>query len=264
MSGYLPLIVGVLLIVSIVVGVVFVRARSLGERQYRRYDDYTKSLLAKHFELHPHEVKREYQTIHPWKALKLFKIVLSSQEGKRVSRVNSLNATMGGFMKMYTLLLRPDFRYNLPVFSVDLVFIGSKRVFVIEIIDPAHIEDDNKKQYYAKMRAWIPEVEKFEKSSEEVGWSKNYLTDFSIHIKADSNDDEKLFEIYKDYLQAYIEMARSASPLDEQKTDKLRESMNEYVSSLLSSGGPAVDIFKTLLGPEKQREYVREIMFGMD
>jgi len=47
------------------------------------------------------------------------------------------------FMKMYTLLILPNYNYNLPMLSVDIIFMGGKRVFVIELIDPAGIRDDN-------------------------------------------------------------------------------------------------------------------------
>jgi hypothetical protein len=40
--------------------------------------------------------------------------------------------------------------------------------------------------------------------------------------------------------------------------------MEWYVDTLLAKGGPAVEVFKTLLGPEKQKEYVRTVMFGID
>ena len=40
--------------------------------------------------------------------------------------------------------------------------------------------------------------------------------------------------------------------------------MEGYVSALLKRGGPAVNVFKFLMGPHKQQEYVRTVMFGVD
>ena len=40
--------------------------------------------------------------------------------------------------------------------------------------------------------------------------------------------------------------------------------METYVETLLDKGGPAVDVFEKFMGPEKQREYVRTVMFGLD
>ena len=45
---------------------------------------------------------------------------------------------------------------------------------------------------------------------------------------------------------------------------KIQEGIGGYVASLLAIGGPAVNVFKILLGPEKQQEYVRTMMFVLD
>jgi len=45
---------------------------------------------------------------------------------------------------------------------------------------------------------------------------------------------------------------------------QVRAGMEKYVETLLAKGGPAVDVFKKFLGPEKQREYIRTVMFGLD
>ena len=44
----------------------------------------------------------------------------------------------------------------------------------------------------------------------------------------------------------------------------MKEGLEKYVSTLLSQGGPAVDVFKKILGADGQKEYVRTVMFGLD
>ena len=262
---YLLIILLVLIVLAVLTAAPFViKARNEGNRLYAKYDSYTQEALAKNFQLKPHPIKQEFQKIHPLKALKLFKIVVHSQEGDKLSRVNSLDATIGLFMKMYTLLIRPDYHYNLPMLSVDFIFIGGKRVFVIEVIDPARIQDENTKTYYDKMRVWMPEVKKYEQMETNMEWCKDMLTDFCVHIKADRTKDDVLFEIYKTYPHTYMDMAKHAEPLSPEQSKKVQEGIEGYVSSLLAKGGPAVNVFKTLLGPEKQEEYVRTVMFGID
>ena len=262
---YLVITVVVIVILAALIATpLIIKARGEGERMYAKYDTYTKEVLAQKFDLKEYPIKPEYQKIHPWKALKLFKIIFHSQEGERLARVNTLDATMGLFMKMYTFLVRPNYNFNLPMFSVDIIFIGGKRVFVIEIIDPAHIEDDNIKKHYAQMRARVPEVKHFEPMEVDMDWCKDIVTDFSLHFNAAREDDELLFDIYKTYLNAYLDMAQNAEPLSPELSAKVREGIEGYVSTLLAKGGPAVNVFKTLLGPEKQQEYVRTVMFGVD
>ena len=127
-------VIGIIILAALIATPLIIKARSEGERMYEKYDSYTREVLAQKFDLKPYPIKPEYQKMHPWKALKLFKILFQSQEGEKLARVNTLDATMGLFMKMYTLLMRPNYNFNLPMFSVDIIFIGGKRVFVIEVI----------------------------------------------------------------------------------------------------------------------------------
>jgi len=258
------IVLGLIILTVLVASPFIIKARNEGERMYKMYDSYTRETLAKHFQLKPYPIKQEYQKVHPWKALKLFKVLIQSQQGERFKRVNTLDATIGIFMKMYTLLILPNYNYNLPMLSVDIIFIGGKRVFVIEIIDPARIKDENLETHYKKMRAWKPKVDSLEKSEVEMEWAENTVTDFSIHSRADRTQDKLLFEIYKSYLGTYIDMAKKAEPLSPGLSGKVQQGMEWYVNTLLAKGGPAVNVFKTLLGPEKQQEYVRTVMFGVD
>jgi len=253
----------IVLLLLLFVTIFIARARAAGNAQYRRYAQYTMQTLAKSYALAPFEVKPEYRTIHPAKMLKLFKILVSSYTSDRLARVNSLDATMFVFMKMYTLMIRPDYSYNLPMLSVDFIFIGKKRVFVIEVIDPAKIDDDNKRVHYDRMRVWQDSVKQYEQSPTK-DWYKDFLTDFSIHIKADVSRDDELFKIYQTFLEAYLEMAKNAQPLSPELRDKVKAGIETYVDTLLAKGGPAVDVFKKFLGPDGQREYVRTVMFGLD
>jgi len=59
-------------------------------------------------------------------------------------------------------------------------------------------------------------------------------------------------------------MAENATPLTPEQSKKVQEGMEGYVSALIEKGGPAVNVFKFLLGPDKQQEYVRSVMFGVD
>jgi len=258
------ILLGLIILIAIIATPLIIKARNEGDRMYEKYDSYTRETLAQHFQLKPYPVKQEYQTVHPWKALKLLKFVITSKEAERFKRVNTLDATIGLFMKMYTLFILPNYNYNLPMLSVDIIFIGGKRVFVIEIIDPARIKDENLETHYEKMRIWKPKVDSLEKMEVDMEWAENAVTDFSIHRRADRTNDELLFEIYKYYLNTYIEMAKNAEPVSPGLSQKVQQGMEWYVTTLLAKGGPAVNVFKTLLGPEKQKEYVRTVMFGVD
>jgi len=238
--------------------------RKEGAQMYEKYSSYARKVLAEKVSLRSFPVKPEYQVIHPWKALKLFKFTIDSNEADRFKRLNILDASMMLCMRMFTCFILPDYGYNLPMLSVDIIFIGKKRVFVIEVIDPAHIEDDNIRAYYDKMREGAKKAEVLEYAAVDMEWCKHIVTDFSVHSKSDRSKDEVMFEIFKIFFNAYVDMAENATPLTPEQSKIVQEGMEGYVNALLEKGGPAVNVFKFLLGPDRQQEYVRTVMFGVD
>ncbi len=256
----LKILFGIILAVVLIIIAIAVSTRMEGNKQFARYTAVTNEAL-KSFSLKPYLVKAQYQRV---KSFPLMDISVSSSTGDRLARVNSLDATMMQFMKMFTLMIRPSWDYNLPVLSVDFIFMPfGKRVYVIEVIDPAKIEDINKNTYYDKMRAEYAKVASLPASTTR-DWYKDFLTDFSIHVKAEKKDDELLLAVYKAYLENYLSMAKNAQPLPAETSVKMKAGIEKYVATLLSQGGPAVDVFKKILGPEGQKEYTRTVMFGLD
>ena len=255
---------GIIILAALVATPLIIKARSEGQRLYEKYDRYTRDTLAQTLPLTPYPIKAEYRVVHPWKALKLLKFSIEAWQSDRFKRINTLDASLMLFMKMYTLLILPNYNYNLPMLSVDIIFMGGGRVFVIELIDPAVIKDDNLEAGYAKMRALKPAEGTLEKMEVSMEWAKDAVRDVSIHSRADRTRDDLLFDLYTSYLNIYLDMARNAQPLSAEESGTVKSGMEWYVDTLIAQGGPAVNVFKTLLGPEKQKEYVRTVMFGLD
>jgi hypothetical protein len=255
---------GIILLAALIATPLVIKARSEGQRMYEKYDRYTRDTLAQSVSLTPYPIKSEYRIVHPWKGLKLLRFAIEAWQTDKFKRVNTLDASLMVFMKMYTLLILPNYNYNLPMLSVDIIFMGGKRVFVIELIDPANITDDNLEAGYAKMRSLKPPEGTLEKMEVNMEWAKDAVRDVSIHNRADRTRDDLLFDLYTSYLNTYLDMARNAQPIGAEESRKVKAGMEWYVDTLIAKGGPAVNVFKTILGPEKQKEYVRTVMFGLD
>jgi hypothetical protein len=257
-------LVGIILLAALIATPLIITARNEGQRMYEKYDRYTEDILAQSLRLTPYPVTAEYRVVHPWKGLKLLRFAIEAWQSDKFKRINNLDASLMLFMKMYTLLILPNYNYNLPMLSVDIIFMGGSRVFVIELIDPAGIKDDNLEAGYAKMRSLKPPEGTLDKMEVNMEWAKDAVRDVSIHNRADRTRDDLLFDTYTAYLTTYLDMARNAQPLGAEESGKVKAGMEWYVDTLIAKGGPAVNVFKTILGPEKQKEYVRTVMFGLD
>ena len=254
------ILLGVIVVLVLIIAAIAISTRLDGEKQFAQYAAITEQAL-KGFPLAPRAVKPEFQRVT---SLPLIDISVASRQGDRLARVNVLDATMMLCMKMYTMMIRPSYDYNLPVLSVDFIFLPfGKRVYVMEVIDPARIDDPNKKACYDAMKAQHAKIAGLPPGATRE-WYKDFLADVSIHSKAEKKDDEVLLAVYKGYLEAYLAMAKNAGQLPPESRSRMKDGLEKYLSTLLGQGGPAVDVFKKVLGADGQKEYLRTVMFGVD
>jgi flagellar basal body-associated protein FliL len=261
------LIILCIVVLIVLVAIPFVlKAKGEGETMVAAYQKATEEVFKKEgIELEPVVVKPEFQIINPPKALKLIKMIPSRAKTGKFSTITSMDATMFGFMKMYTLLLAPKTGYNFPILSFDVVSVGKNRVLVIEVIDPSHVPADYITSTYEKMKALKEKVKDLPDTPPDMPWAKEVTMPFSIHTKADRSKEEFFRDLYREYLTTYLEMVKNAPQLtDEEQSKKVQEGIKTYVNTLLEKGGPAVNVFKFLLGPEKQKEFTKGIMFGIE
>jgi hypothetical protein len=264
-KAFLLILLCILVLIILVATPFILKAKSEGERMVATYQKATEEVFGKEgLERQFVMVKPEFQIINPGKALKLIKMVPSKVRSEKIGTITSMDATMFGFMKMYTLLLAPEKGYNFPMFSFDVVSMGKNRVFVIEVIDPAHVPAEYISSVYEKMKALKEKVRDLPDTPPDMPWAKEMTMEFSIHTKADRSKDEFFLDLYQEYLTTYLAMVKNAPQLtDAEQSKKVQEGIRTYVDTLLKKGGPAVNVFKFLLGPEKQKEFVRGVMFGV-
>ncbi|MCX5887392.1 MAG: hypothetical protein NT096_16010 [Proteobacteria bacterium] len=270
MEGFIKTLLLIILCIIFLIALVatpfVLKAKEEGERMVAAYRKATEEVFSKEgVELQPVMVKPEFQIINPPKALKLIKMIPSRAKTEKFSTITSMDATMFGFMKMYTLLLAPKAGYNFPLLSFDVVSVGKNRVFVMEVIDPAHVPADYITSAYEKMKALKEKVKDLPDTPPDMPWTKEMTMPFSIHTKADRSKEEFFRDLFREYLTVYLEMVKNAPQLtDEEQSKKVQQGIKTYVNTLLEKGGPAVNVFKFLLGPEKQKEFTKGIMFGIE
>lgn len=264
------MILSVVVLIVVVLIVLLIQMRTQSQRVFESYDQLARQSLKSNFTLSELPMSETYRLIHPWKTLKLIKVQAenyqaSSADGAvKLVHVTMLNTDIaGGAMKMYTLLIRPDYGYNLPILSVDVMLIGSTRMVYIEMIDPAGTTAESWQAQYNSLSGWQAELQAQEQRP-VTEWQKAVLHPYSIHIKSDAEHDAWLLEVFQAYLTAYLDMARNAQPTDAAASASQRAAIEGYVANLLNQGGPAVDTFKTLVGEEGQKIFVRQVMFGID
>ncbi len=227
-----------------------------------RYAAIARKLIWNEFSPTAVEVPSKYRILHPWRALKLIKIRSENYGCQKLEHLNLMDTTILGSMKMFTLFIRPAYAYNLPMFSLDAMIAGDSRTFALELIDPADTTAEAWDSIYRGLLLWQEKTAAMEHLPISE-WTRPLLHPASILVKTKSKDDALLLDISRAYLEAFVQMARAAQPLDEAQCSVQRQAKEGYVNELLSRGGPAVNVFKILLGQAGQQEFVRQVMFGV-
>jgi hypothetical protein len=255
-------IVGVLAIS--ILGFFVLRARREGQRGFTRYERAARVALAG-FSLHEKNIPPSERLIKPQQTLGLITSVAHTATGERLQHVCIDDFHMAGFIRTLTLVLVPDYQYNLPIFTADVIFVGARRIMLVEVIDPVQIEAEHLKIGYQRFREHRSCAEALlpVRNVDSSAWAQDIVQDFSFRVTAHRDQDELLVQSFRNYLNTWLDMARQAQPALPEVQQKVREGIEGYVRTLLEQGGPAVDVLKRLLGPERQRRYVQTVMFGI-
>jgi len=231
---------------------------------HRRFVEATLPRLASAWSLQPCSVRPSFQDLMPGRALSLLRFMADLRRGSRLRWVNRTDTTMFfGCMKMHTILFIPEDGYNLPMLSIDIIFAGRRRVFVIEIIDTAGMADEYLQGQYDALLKLKPPADLMAEMPVTY-WYKDLLPACSIHARLDAGSDDLMYATYCAYLDAYAAMVRDAQPAAENTAAVVRDRQRWYVRSLIDHGGPAVDVLAKLLGRDRARAYIFSTMFGYD
>lgn len=165
-----------------------------------------------------------------------------------------------GVMQMATMVITPTDK-NLPLFSMDYMYMLANRTCYLEFYDLVAEQDDAYRQLLADLTevhhkyASLPDAEVSE------AWYSSLLT-VGAYKKGKMSDDAVLTDLMLDTLKVYEDHAGQLPTLtDEEKQEKMEITM-EYTDGLIANGGISTDVFKDSLGEEKTKHFFDTVFFG--
>ena len=182
-----------------------------------------------------------------------FKITTYEVKGFGYLSVIDMKAMLG-LMKMESVVLNATHR-DLPLYSGDLILVAGKCTLLQEfyntMIDPM---SEDAKAPYRRVKAKYKDLPPYETGPH---WYDEIRYDFTLGA-SDKGLKEKERQITKDYFDAYLENVAAAPACDPAEK---KAKTAAYVDGLFKNGGPAVDQFKKLIGPEAAREVFEKYVF---
>ncbi|MCR4639408.1 hypothetical protein [Ruminococcus sp.] len=201
----------------------------------------------------------EYKQI---KMYGLMKFDVSQYDITDVGNLSVMKVNMG-FMQMVSYVITP-FDKNMPLMSMDFMYIFGKRKSYIEFYD---LVPDKNSADYADVISTFKEFENkyssFEDITTDPAWYDDLMT-VALHKAGKRADDEKIEAMFCDAVSCYIEKAKELEVLsDEEKAVKL-ELTQKYSDDLISKGGVSTDVFKKQLGEDKTKDFFDKVFFGTE
>lgn len=158
-----------------------------------------------------------------------------------------------GLMKMDTLIVNPKDK-DLPLYSYDRIYAMSNDTLIVELYDTILGDySDAALSLVAAEYSDIPERDPGEH------WYDSIKLASSISKKGKKKISARLDELALRHAEAYLASAPDAASNAEEK----RRRAEDYVTGLLTHGGPSTDVFKRALGAETTERLFKELLFGV-
>ena len=169
-----------------------------------------------------------------------------------------------GPMQMDTFAITP-FNKDLPLLSTDVMYMGKSRIQLVEIYNTtATVEAQN------IMKKYLPEFEKINEKMKDVqnysagdSWLNDVLL---IHLSkmANNNYDEVFLNCFYEYLNVYIKMEKELKDLGNDDYQAHWKSVRNYSDTLVEAGGVSTNMFVSLWGKDKTKEFFNKVFFATD
>lgn len=192
-------------------------------------------------------------TSHAFKSSKLRQIRAAHVEG-------------GDALQVLNFVIFPQLNYDLPFFGADLVTLPGGHLIALDM-QPLFHDAAYQKQYSEPI---LPIFNNYQK---ELPWGGDFPDEakpfFSpaflwTRPKETETVQTTVFEAFKDYLQAYLDLVEQAQPVtDSQRLGEILEAQRRYID-YRAAKDPARGMFTRFYGEEWTEEYIHGFLFDLE
>lgn len=163
-------------------------------------------------------------------------------------------------MTMATVVVTP-FEKNLPLMSVDFIYMVGNRRAYIEFYDLVARKDKSYLHDISRLAAISQRYAALPPCPPASAWYDQLLT-ATIYRGGKAADDPLLIDMLGECVRGFAEMCAAAPQLDGTEQAEKRRITAEYVDTLVKQGGTSTNVFKKAFGEETTREFFGKVFFG--
>lgn len=193
----------------------------------------------------------------------MMKFLVEQYTMEGIGNLSVMRMKMGlPLMTMATVVVTP-FEKNLPLMSVDFIYMLGNRKAYIEFYDLVAQKDEHYLRHISRLAAISQRYASLSPCPPAPAWYDHLLT-ATAYRSGKAADDTLLIDLLSECVRGFAEMCAAAPCLDEAAQAEKRRLTAEYVDNLVKQGGTSTNVFKKALGEETTREFFGKVFFGTE
>lgn len=206
--------------------------------------------LKKRITLNPVALKYSFPE-RPLRTLGLLKTDGDVFSSEKFSRVVFMRINLPVYLAVRSVFLRPRMELALPVFDCEILIMGKKRIFMVDIQGKGESTGHDDSALFdrlIKIRERYPDLLK-KKTSFGGGEIESVLSKAVCQVKITEDLDDQALSLFREYLEVFLEMVEKATPLSGDALDKAKQAFEGYLKTLVDHD-PGFKGYKMLFGKE--------------
>ncbi len=237
---------------------------------YQPFLDYAIATLQERLDLAPYPIPKGFESKAGvmGKGNKQETVLTTSYAFKsnKLRQIRAAHVQGGESLQVLNFVIFPELNYDLPFFGGDLVTLPGGHLIAIDMQPLFHTSVYQEK--YTK-----PILPIFSKYQEHLEWggdfpeeAQQFFSPAFLWTRPQATEivETKVFEAFKDYLQAYLDFVEQAEPVTYgQKLEAILEAQKNYIN-YRATKDPARGMFTRLYGTEWTEEYIHGFLFDLE
>ncbi len=220
--------------------------------------------LTNHFSLSPVALKHPFPE-RPVRTLGLIKMDGEVYTSEKLLRVVCLRITLPVFFKVFSTFIRPKLEYDLPVLSCEVVCMGGKRMFILDVHyagsrDASQQDELFFDNLYA-IKQTFPDLLEHQ-TKKMTGNLQGVFSKAMCQVNITRDLDERALQMFRQYLDAYAQLVGATEPLTGDTLDGVRKQFEAYLETIIEHD-PGVKGNKIFFGEKGGVERALDIFYGM-
>lgn len=188
--------------------------------------------------------------------------VIREYDVEGVGHLQAMSITDSPMMQMATWTLTPYFK-NLPLLSMDFMFMGDKRMSIMEIYELA--EDRADAAFRAQIGRYgklFGELASLPDMPQKPNWYDEIRPVFASKMHTPAEDD-MIFDTFMGVINIFIESEKELPLLEGDGKQAKYNVTKEYVEHLIEVGGGPTETWKAEMGKDFVDEFFHKVFFGL-